>query len=68
MIHYVVQTNPVGTYDNIELFDFLAEKGFNLDLSDRDGIRPIDLACCFKGSKIYKKFLKLGVKDSTKSK
>lgn len=63
-IHYVVQTNPLGTYDNVELFDFLAEKGLNLDKPDKEGVRPITLAKAFKGSKIYKRLLKLGIKDS----
>ena len=56
--------NPFGTYDNIELFDYLAEKGFSLDKKDKDGVRPIDIARKYQGSKIYKKLLKLGIKES----
>ena len=33
-IHYVVQNNPFGTYDNIELFDFLVENGFDFNVKN----------------------------------
>lgn len=65
-MHYVVQTNPFGTYDNADLLQYLCEKGFDIDLPDSEGRRPIDLAQQFKNSKIYRKLQKLGIKESGK--
>mmetsp|Transcript_38778 Transcript_38778/g.28673 ORF Transcript_38778/g.28673 Transcript_38778/m.28673 type:complete len:101 (+) Transcript_38778:2775-3077(+) len=64
VMHYVVKGTDLGTYDNIELFNYLLEKGFNANLEDNDRMRPIDYIKIFKGSKIHKKLLKLKIKES----
>jgi hypothetical protein len=48
------------------MLSFLIKKGFNFDKKDKDGVRPIDLVKNVSNSNIYRKLVKVGVKEDKK--
>jgi len=66
VMHYVVKGTDIGTYDNIDMFNYLQERGFNPDLPDHEGKRPIHYINNFKNSKIYNKLKKLKIQEEDK--
>lgn len=53
-LHHCVRPLSLGTFDNAEIVWTLAKAGANLNMKDKDGLTPLDMALKSGADKIAK--------------
>ncbi|KAJ3018291.1 hypothetical protein HKX48_002982 [Thoreauomyces humboldtii] len=64
LAHLIVAPRPIGLYENVAMLALAVDRGLDLEVANKKGLRAIDLAYTHKSKVMYKKLLELGSKDA----